>query len=871
MGTPRPPKYLLRFFKWFCDPDIHCFIEGDLHELYQEKVGEVGKKKADRRFALDVLLLFRPGIIRPLKFLKNVNHLDMFKHNLLISWRSFKKDRSTFLINLLGLSTGLTCALLIFMWVQDEQMMDKFHEKDAQLFQVLQKSGRPGDMMVGDWTPGPLAQALKEVFPEVEYATTVKQGSNYDGVITYEDKHIRAKPQYVEQDYFNMLTYPLLYGSKDQVLADKYAIVISEELALKLFSSTKEAVGKTIIWDKKAGFGADYGGPFTISGVFETLPSNNTMDFDVLFNYAFFLDASPSVGRWENNQASTLLTLREGTDVQAFDQKITSLIASKREYSTDYFLVKYSSQYLHGVYENGVQAGGRIQYVRLFSLISLLILLMASINFMNLSTAKASIRMKEIGVKKTLGADRSQLIVQFITESLLISCLALVIAITIIVAFLPQFNFITGKSLQLQPNLDLLGYFLGITLLTGLLSSTYPALYLSKFKPIEIMQRKLRAGLGELWVRKGLVILQFSISVILIVSVLVIYQQMNFIQSKNLGYDRENILSLKKEGALEEDLERFLSELRALPEVVTATNSGNVLVGLENLSGGLYWEGKGEDEQLMIDQFAVNYDFLETFGIKLSMGRSFSREFGAEETKVILNEAAVHSMSLEEPLGEKLTFWRKQVEVVGVTENFQYQSLYHTVRPCIFILFEEGENYGDQIWIKIAAGQEKNAIKSIASIYDQFNPGHPFEYGFVDEEYQMLYESEKKVAVLSKYFALLAILISCLGLFGLALYSVEKKKKEISVRKVLGATGIQIIGLLSSHYAKMLVVALMIALPLSYWGAHTWLSSFAFRIELEWWFFGLAILATFVLIWVSIGWQTIRAARLNPVENLSSE
>lgn len=871
MGIPRPPKFLLRFFKWFCDPDLHDFIEGDLHELYQERVGEMGKKKANRHFALDVLLLFRPGIIRPLKFLRNVNHLDMFKHNLLVSWRSFKKDRTTFLINLLGLSTGLACALLIFMWVQDELAMDKFHEKDDQLFQVLQKSGRPGDLMVGDWTPGPLAQALKEEFPEVEYATTVKQGSNYDGVITYRDKHIRAKPQYVEEDYLHMFTYPLLHGNPDQVLDDKYAVVISEELATKLFSSTREAVGKTVIWDKKAGFGADYGGPFTISGVLAKLPSNNTMDFDVLFNYAFFLDVSPSVGRWENNQASTLLTLREGADVHALDHKITSFIASKREYSTDYFLVKYSSQYLHGVYENGVQTGGRIQYVRLFSLISLLILLMASINFMNLSTAKASIRVKEIGVKKTLGAKRSQLIVQFITESLLISCLALVIATVIIGTLLPQFNFITGKSIQLQPNLNLLGYFLGITLLTGLFSSTYPALYLSRFKPIEVMQRRLRTALGELWVRKGLVILQFSISVVLIVSVVVIYQQMNFIQSKNIGYDRENILSLKKEGALEEDLERFLSEVRALPEVTTVSNSGNVLVGLENLSGGLYWDGREEDEQLMIDQFAVNFDFLETFGIKLSSGRSFSRDFGAEETKVILNEAAVRSMRLEEPIGKKVQFWRKQVEVIGVTEDFQYQSLYHTVRPCIFILFEEGENYGDQIWVKIKAGQEHDAIRSIASLYDQFNPGHPFEYGFVDEEYQMLYESENKVAILSKYFALLAILISCLGLFGLALFSVERRKKEISVRKVLGATGIQIVGLLSSHYAKMLVLTLMIALPLSYWGAHTWLSSFAFRIEIEWWFFGLAVLATFVLIWISIGWQTIKAASLNPVENLSSE
>ena len=535
--------------------------------------------------------------------------------------------------------------------------------------------------------------------------------------------------------------------------------------------------------------------------------------------------------------------------------------------------MKFSSKYLRDAYDNGVQAGGRIQYVRLFSLISFLILLIASINFMNLSTAKASIRLKEIGVKKTPGATRRQLIYQFITESLLVSFIALLVAAIMVTLFLPQFNLITGKALQLQPNLKLIVFFLGLTLFTGLLSSTYPALYLSGFNPIEVLQRKLKNAMGELWVRNGLVIFQFSASVILIVSVLVISRQMDFIQTKNLGYDRENILSMKKEGALEEKLESFLAEVRDLPEVLTASNSGNPLVGLENLSGGLHWEGRQEDERLLIDQFAVNYDFIETYGINLVAGRSFSQQFGTENTKVIVNEAAVRSMGLKEPIGEKITFWRKQVEIVGVTEDFQYRSLHHKVRPCIFILFEEGENYGDRIWIKIKAGQEQEAIGNIAGIYEKFNPGHPFEYGFVDEEYQALYASESRVAMLSRYAAGLAILISCLGLFGLALFSAERRTKEISVRKVLGATALQIVGLLSGHYARLLAVALLISLPLSYWVVDTWLAGFAFRIELEWSFFGLggAVVGTFALVWLSVGWQTVKAARMNPVDGLGRE
>ena len=867
---PSPPGYFLRFFRWFCHPDLHAHIEGDLLELYNERLKQSGRKKADRRFVIEVLLLFRPDIIRSFKTGQKLNYTDMLRHNFIISFRNFKRYKTAFLINSLGLSTGLACVLLIFLWVRDELKMDKFHEKDKQLYQVMQIYPMGGKNELYEASPAPLAKALEEEIPEIEAAISGHSHKVFEGILAYEDMEgIKATPKYADEGFFEMFSYPLIHGKKGQVLSDKYNAVVSKEIALKLFNSTEDAIGKTFAWKKKIGDIVDLSQSFNIKGVFDKLSSQSSEDFDVVFTYDFYDGLSERPQDWNNDAASTYVVLAEDPDIDNLNAKITALVASRRDWKNQFLLKQYSSKYLHGNYENGVNVGGRIVYVRMFSAIAALILMIASINFMNLSTARASIRLKEIGIKKTLGSGRKSLAFQFVMESLLISFFSFLIAGILVKTILPDFNQITGKQLGFDLSITTLGTMLGITLLTGMLSSTYPAVYLSGFNPVQVLKGKINISFGEVWVRKGLVVFQFTVSIILIAAVFILYRQMEFVHKQNLGYDRENILTIKNDGDLDHHIESFLAEVRALPQVINASNSVGKLVGHYNWTRNLDWEGK--DKSFIMDVFITNYDFIETFGISLKEGRSFSRAFRSDTTKVILNEAAIKGMGFDDPIGKTMTFWGEKVEIIGIVEDFQYRSLYNQVEPCIFKLFSGEENYGDVISIKMKAGQEKEAIANIALIFDKFNPNVPFEYGFLNDAYQALYESENRTATLSKYFAGLAIIISCLGLIGLATFTAERRMKEIGVRKILGSSVFGIVCLLTGDYTKSVVVAIIISLPVCYLIAKNWLDSFAFSIDLNGWYFMGAGLLTLLIAWFSVGVQTVKAARVNPVKCLKDE
>ena len=795
----------------------------------------------------------------------------MLRHNLLITFRSFLRNRGSFQINLLGLSTGLTCALFIFLWVKDEISIDKTHKNDEQLFQVMQKVGMSDGIVVRDWVPGPLAEAIREELPNVQSITVYKSHPVLSGVVTVGTQHLRALPMYADQSYFEVFTYPLLHGDKNQALSDKYAAVISEELAIKLFSTTENAIGKTIQWEKSEG--ALYGITqlLTVTGVFQDIPSNSTENFDVILNFDFYVEHNSGVVLWTNDQATAAVVLKPGTDLATIEQSINQLVSKKVDYEKQFVLQKYSSKYLYSKYENGVQSGGRITYVWLFSGVAILILLIASINFMNLATAKASIRVKEIGVKKTLGASRKSLIIQFVNESLLMSILAFFIALFLVFLLLPYFNEITGKQIQREINWEWFVAFLGIAIGTGLLSSSYPALYLSGFKPIEVLKGKLNVSWGELWTRNGLVVFQFAISFLLIVAISVIYQQMTYVHTKNLGFDKNHILTMKQEGMSNDRTESFLAEVRQLPTVVQAANSNHRLVGAENWTWGIEWEGQEEPYSFAINPIITNYFFVETFGINIKEGRSFSPEYGTDSLKVILNETAVNRMGLENPIGQTLTFWGDEVEIIGIAEDFHFQSLYQTVGPCIIKKFGIRDNYASHIWIKLKAGQEKAAIAAIKELYEELNPGYLFDYGFVDEDYQALYESETKASGLLGYFAILAIIISCLGLLGLTAFTAERRTKEIGIRKILGASIWNVVYLLSSGFTKMVMLAILIGLPISYIIATIWLDGFAYKIDLQWWLFAGVAVITLTIAWLTVGLQTLKTANTNPVESLQVE
>ncbi len=457
----------------------------------------------------------------------------MLFHHILIIFRNFKRNKSTFLINLIGLSTGLTCALLIYLWVNDEIHVDRFNKNDSLLFQVMQNSPDGSEIQTTEYTPGILARALAEEIPEIEFATSVVPASWFDekGVLVLNETFMKVSSQFVDKNYFNIFSCDFIEGNKNQVLKDKYSMAISDELALKLFNTTQNIIGKTVTWNQDV-----ISGVFEITGIFKMPPSNATAQFDLLLNYDLFIDAHPWLKEWGNSDPSTFVAIKEGTDSRVLNSKIEGFLKSKNQYSEDkLFLQQYSKRYLYGRYENGVPTGGRIEYVRLFSIVAIFILIIACINFMNLSTAKASRRLKEVGIKKAIGANRETLIYQYLGESMLMTALSLVLSVLVVVLFLPFFNEIAGKQLTLSFSKEHILPIICILLFTGLISGSYPALYLSGFSPIQVLKGKLSGSIGEFWARKGLIIFQFIISVALIVSVLVVYKQIEYVQSKKPG------------------------------------------------------------------------------------------------------------------------------------------------------------------------------------------------------------------------------------------------------------------------------------------------------------------------------------------------
>jgi len=786
----------------------------------------------------------------------------MFRHNLLVIYRNFKRFKGTFFINLTGLSAGLACSLLIYLWVNDELSIDKFHEKDAQLFQVMENRVQAHGIQTALSTSVPLPDALKSEMPEVEYAIS---SHPLEATLSVGTNDVKINGKYAGKDIFNMFSYGLIQGDKNQVLADKNSIVISEKLAQNLFHSTENIIGKSIEFQHEK--------QYVVSGVYKGTPSNSSEQFDFVLSFEVLKDLYSNNDNWGNTGPHAFVLLKKGTDVNQFNKKIADFVKIKSNNEVIHrtlFVRPYSDGYLYGRYENGLPAGGRIEYVRLFSIIAVFILMIACINFMNLSTAKASGRMKEVGIKKAIGAYRETLIYQYLGESMLISFLSLFLAILLVVLAIPQFNEITGKQLSIPLDPKLIFSLLGVIIITGIISGSYPALYLSGFNPIAVLKGKLNISTGEVWARKGLVVFQFTISVILIVSVVVVYKQVEFVQSENLGYNKDNIVYFPREGKMGNDatMETFLSEARNIPGVVHASSIGHDMTGHNSGTFGVEWEGKSEDNKTEFENVGVNYDMMQTLGIQLKEGRLFSKDYSADSTKIIFNESAIKFMGLKDPVGKMVKLWGQDMQIVGVAKDFHFESLHENVKPLFFRL-KPGGTY--LVMAKIQPGKEKVVLSEFEELYRKFNPGFSFDYKFLDQEYQAQYAAEQRVAALSRYFAGLAILISCLGLFGLAAFTAERRLKEIGIRKVLGSSVFSIVYLLSSDFSKLVFAAILIALPVSYFLTDYWLDSFALHISLEVWYFIGAGVSALLIAWLTVGMQAVKAANVNPLECLKSE
>ncbi len=860
-----PPSILLKFFRWFCDPNLVEDIEGDMVERFEKRIENKGHKKARRLFVRDVFQLLRPGIIKSFSGHQKLNQIDMLKHNLLISFRSFMRYKSAFLINLIGLSSGLACTLFIYLWVQDERGIDKFHTNDANLYQVITHHEESGAIRTQDDTQGILAEALEKEVPEIEMALQSTPAFWFgDMPLTIGDKTIKAPGKFVDKRYFEMFTFPLIDGTAESVLASKESIVLSESLAKSLFNTTEGLIGKTLHWQL-----LNMERTYQIGGVFEDVPANSTETFDFVMSYEVFSDIVGDGMQWGNYNALTYVTLKPNVDVDHLNEKLAPFVKNKVSWSNvTPSLRPYSDKYLYSKYENGVQAGGRIEYVKLFSIISIIILIIACINFMNLSTAKASRKAKEVGVKKAIGAQRKTLIFQYMEESFLMTFVAIVLAIGLVLLFLPQFNDLTNKQISLVFDTNLVKALGAVLVITGFIAGSYPALYLSGLNSITALKGKMKSSIAELWARKGLVVFQFTISIILIVSVLIVHKQIDFVQNKNLGYEKENLVLFANEGKVATNHDAFIDRVKALPGVVNASSTAHTIINGGSTTTGLTWEGQNPEIETSFGNISVFHDFIETLGVEVIAGRSFSNELVSDSSKLILNEKAIEVIGMTDPVGKMVNLWGQDMQIIGVVKDFHFQSLHETVTPMFFKL---DPSFLTNIVVRIEAGQERTVVDRIESVYKEYNPDFDFNFTFLDQDYAQQYASERRISTLSRCFGGIAIIISCLGLFGLAAFTAERKSKEIGVRKALGASSVSIVRLLSNEFNKMVGLAVLIALPLSYYLISGWLEGFAYQIDLKVWYFLGAGAAALFIAWLTVGLQTFKAAKINPSQSLRSE
>jgi putative ABC transport system permease protein len=786
----------------------------------------------------------------------------MLPYPLLLIYRNFKRFKSTFFINLIGLSTGLACALLIYLWVSDERSFDRYHALDGRLYQVMENRRTAAGIETQGGTMPLLAEALRREMPEIEFvATTTPVPFFPPFTLAAGGQQLTAVPKYADPAFFQLFSYPLLVGTPATVLRDKHAIVLSESLATKLFGSPQNSLGKAVKWQMVA----DSMQTSLVAGVFAGVPRNSSEQFDFVLPFASFKDRmqmSETI-KWEDDGPfTTYLALKEGADPEQFQAKLAGLMKTKsaqaQAQGRTLFVRPFSAAYLHGTYENGVATGGRITYVRLFALIAGLILVIASINFMNLFTAKASRRVKEVGIRKALGASRAALVGQYLTESVVMALLALVVAVGLVQLVLPQFSELTGKPLALRWEPQLVAAGLALALGTGLLAGSYPAFYLSGFQPAAVLKGKLPTKAGDVWTRQGLVVLQFTLSVLFIVALVVVNAQLAFVQRQPLGYDKAHVLRFETTGKAARQQTAFLAEVKKLPGVVQASSVlGGFLGGrhVEEMS----WRGK----RLPVGTMLVNYDLLETMGMHLVAGRSFAPQFRADSAAILVNQTLVAGLGMPDPVGQQLDGRR----IVGVVRDFHYESLHEKIKPLLLQL----DPSINTVLVKLQPGAEQATIARLQQLYAAYNPGFTLDYLFLDTDYQAQYVAERRVAVLARYFAGLAILISALGLLGLAAFTAERRRKEIGIRKALGASELGIVWLLTSSLTWLVVVAIVIALPLSYLLLQRWLEGFAYRVAWQWWYFAAAGLGALLIAWLTVSVQAWRAARRNPVLSLRAE
>jgi ABC-type antimicrobial peptide transport system permease subunit len=786
---------------------------------------------------------------------------DMLKNYLKIAFRNLWRSKGFSFINITGLAMGMATAVLILLWIYNEVSYDRFHKNGPNLYQVWNRGVYDAKLQCWSSTPKILGPSLKLEFPEI---SEISRGYFRWFVTVAGDKKISSSAMITDPAFLKMFSFPLVKGNPETALDNLYSIVVTEKMATKMFGN-EDAMNKLIKIDSNN---------FKVTGVMKDLPPNTAFNFEFILPWQFLTHTGGDDKSWGNNSINTYVQLKEGASEQAVDEKIKNITIrhSNGEEQQEVFLHPISKWHLYSRFENGKIAGGRIEMVRLFTIIAVFILLIACINFMNLSTARSEKRAKEVGIRKMAGANKKILIGQFLGESILMSVIAALVAILIVYISLPAFTNLVNKELAI-PIGNVYFWMTGIAFIaiTGVVAGSYPAFFLSSFRPISVLKGTFKRTNAAINPRKVLVVLQFTFAIVLIICTFIVTQQIRHAQQREAGYERGQLVYQWLSGDLYDKYPLYKSELLRSGIATSVTKTNSPLTMVMSNTWGLMWDGKAPGDKTEFDIMTADEDLVTTAGLQLVRGRDMNlKKFSTDSSAALLNESAVRAMGFKEPIGQTIRDNETEYHVVGVVKDFVFGSPYENTKPTV--IMGSKPNWFNVVHIKLSDRfSTSESIEKIGKLFAKYNPAYPFENHFTDEDYATKFDDTQRTAKLTGLFAALTILISCLGLFGLATYMAETRIKEIGVRKVLGASVLKIAALLSKDFIKLVIISILIASPIAWFAMSNWLQGFSYRVEIQWWVFALTGILSLFISLITVSYQAIRAALVNPVRSLRNE
>lgn len=790
----------------------------------------------------------------------------MFSNYIKVAIRNLLRQKGFSFINIFGLALGISCTALIGMWVKDELSYDRFHAGHERIYRIT--ATLPDMKVHAAVTPAPLALATKNEVPEVEEIVRMT-GPNKE-LIQVDDKKFEEDGLiYADSNFFKLFTFSFIKGDKEQALLNPDGVVITESMAMKYFGTT-DALDKTIRKNTKE--------DLTVTGVIKDVPENSHLRFSFVQPFAFLARTSDDIKKniWDNFNYYTYFRVNEeanrrSSTVPGLETKMQEIYKKNESFlKVSFVLQPLTDVHLHSNFLADIPGHGNAQNVYIFLVVAVFILAVACINFMNLSTARAARRAKEVGLRKVAGAVRSHLMGQFLAESVVVAFLALALSLLMIFLVLPYFNTLGGKNLSLNfTDLQLVGGLLGITLLTGLLAGSYPAIFLSRFLPATVLKGNLAAGASGSTFRNAMVVVQFAVSIALIVGTSIVYKQLKYIQHLNLGFDKENMIYMPMTGEMWGKYAALRTRLEQNPLTSNFAFVSEIPTGVTNATVGVRWQGKDPESQPLFFNIAVEENFIDVFKVTLLEGRGYLKDTPGDSSSLIVNETALKTMNmtLESAVGTEIEMWGKKATIVGVVKDFNFKPVQQAIGPMIL----RKNTWGGYAMVRTAPGETENTIKALEQIAKDINPNYPFNYNFLDQEIADLYKAEQRLGSLFNVFAALAIIISCLGLYGLSAYLAERRTRELGIRKVLGASGFQLVYLLSATFTKPILIATLFAVPLAWYGMDRWLEGFAYHISVDWTIFVIAFLSALIIAWITVSFESIKAASVNPVQSLRSE